>query len=144
MAFAGNALAQTSSDNVMPVPSPAAYAPSMFGIIIKLIFSMILIVGLIYLSSYFLKKMNSRSAGTGSVSDIIKVLGRSYIAPKQCLYVVKIGDRYSVLGATESNINFISELSKEEADKYEKVGVKSGENAGFAKFSDIFKGKLHP
>lgn len=141
--WTGNAWAQTPSDT-LTVPSPASYAPSMLGIIVKLVFSMILIVGLIYISTYFLKKMNSGGSGNTPVSGIIKVLGRTFIAPKQCLYVVKIGDRYSVLGATESNINFIGELSKEEADKFEKQGAKPSDATGIGRFSEIFKGKLRP
>jgi flagellar biosynthetic protein FliO len=132
-----------AQDTLRP-PSPSAYAPSMFSLIIKLVLSLGLIVGLIYLSTYFLKKLNMRGAASEIGGGSIKVIGRTFIGPKQCLYVVKIGEKYSVLGATESNINYIADLKKEEADKYAIEPQKQSDSSPFAKFSDILKGKMKP
>jgi flagellar biosynthetic protein FliO len=142
---AGDAFCQFSlGQDTLRVPSPTSYAPSMFGLIFKLVLSLGLIIGLIYLSTYFLRKLNMRGS-TGEVGGgSIKVMGRTFIGPKQCLYVVKIGDKYSVLGATESNINFITDLKKEDADKYAAEPQKVVESSPFAKFSDILKGKMKP
>jgi flagellar biosynthetic protein FliO len=138
---AGRGFAQTAFADSIQAPNPISYAPSLLGILLKLIFSMVIIVGLIYLSMFLLKKMNSRTVG-GSLNDTIRVMGRTYLAPKQCLYVVKIGEKYSVVGATESNINPITELNAEEGARLEKQFGKGESIPGMAKFADIFKGKL--
>ena len=139
-AFCQFSLAQ----DTLRAPSASSYAPSMLGLIFKLVLSLGLIVGLIYLSTYFLKKLNMRGKPNELGGGSIKVMGRTFIGPKQCLYVVKIGEKYSVLGATESNINFITDLKKEDADNYASEPQKPLESSPFAKFSDILKGKMKP
>lgn len=142
---AGDLFGQVSfGQDTLSIPSPSTYAPSMFGLIVKLVLSLGLIVGLIYLSTYFLKKVNSRGGSDIASGGSIKVISRTYIAHKQCLYVVKIGERFSVLGATESNINLIGEIRKEEVEKFDQQPIKPLESTSFAKFSDILKGKLRP
>lgn len=140
-ASVGNVFAQTAFSDTIQAPNPVTYTPSLFGILIKLVLSMVIVVGLIYFSMLLLKKMNSRTAGS-SLDDTIRVMGRAYLAPKQCLYVIKIGDKFSVVGATESNINLITELNREEAEKLEREFGKSDSSPVMAKFGDIFKGKL--
>jgi flagellar biosynthetic protein FliO len=137
------ALAQVANGDTLAIPGPSSYAPSMFGIVVKLIISMVIIIGLIYFSTYFLKKLNSRGSG-GSVGDAIKVLGRTFISPKQCLYLVKIGEKYAILGATDSNISMITEMSKDDAEKFDKQGTKGKDANQPARFSDFLKGMMRP
>lgn len=138
--FAGDILAQTGAADSASVSPQNIYSPSLFGIVIKLIISMVVIVGLIYLSMYFLKKINSRAAGGGIIGDTIKIIGRTFLSPKQSLYLVKIGDRYAILGATEQSVSMISELSEEEAAKFESRGKAPGDSSPGSKFAEIFKG----
>ena len=135
-----NAPAQTTAVDSTFAPPVADYSPSLAGIIFKLIVSMILIVGLIYLSMYLIKKVNNRAAGGGIIGDTIKVIGRTFISPKQSLYLVKIGQRYTILGATESNINMITELSDQEARDFDSRENKPVSISAGSKFAEIFKG----
>ena len=50
---------------------------------------------------------------------VFDVLARFSLEPKRHLYLTKIAERYFVLGTSESGINVITELSKEEAEKHE-------------------------
>jgi flagellar biosynthetic protein FliO len=138
--FGVGALAQTTAVDSTVVPTGNEYSPSMAGIIFKLILSMILIVGLIYLSMYLIKKVNNRAVGGGIVGDTVKVIGRTFISPKQSLYLVKIGQRYTILGATESNINLITELSDQEARDFDNRENKPVSISAGSKFAEIFKG----
>jgi len=45
------------------------------------------------------------------------VLGRYVLEPKKSLYLVNIGKRYLVIGAADSGINLIAEISKEEVEE---------------------------
>jgi flagellar protein FliO/FliZ len=138
--FASDIFAQTAVSDSASVPPPNIYSPSLFGIVVKLIISMVVIVGLIYLSMYFLKKINSRAAGGGIIGDTIKIVGRTFLSPKQSLYLVKIGDRYAIIGATEQSVSMIGELSDEEAAKFENQGKTVGDSTPRSKFAEIFKG----
>lgn len=133
--------AQTAEIDSLATLPQLDYSPSLTGIIFKLIFSMALIVGLIYLTTFLIKKVNTRAAGGGLVGDTIKIVGRTFLSPKQALYLVKIGERYTVLGATENNINMISELSDSEAEHFRNT-EKNPTVQGGSKFADIFKGLI--
>jgi flagellar protein FliO/FliZ len=138
--FAGDIFAQTGVTDSASVSPQNIYSPSLFGIVIKLIISMVVIVGLIYLSMYFLKKINSRAAGGGIIGDTIKIIGRTFLSPKQSLYLVKIGDRYAIIGATEQSVSMIGELSEKEAAKFESQGKAPGDSSPRSKFTELFKG----
>ncbi len=138
--FAADIFAQTVASDSASAPTQNVYSPSLFGIVAKLIISMVIIVGLIYLSMYFLKKINSRAAGGGIIGDTIKIIGRTFLSPKQSLYLVKIGERYTIIGATEQSVSMIGELSKAEAEKFESRGKAPGDSSTRSKFADIFKG----
>ena len=138
--FAAEVLAQTVPSDSASAQPQNIYSPSLFGIVVKLIISMVVIVGLIYLSMYFLKKINSRAAGGGIIGDTIKIIGRTFLSPKQSLYLVKIGERYTIIGATEQSVSMIGELSQKEAAKFESQGKASGDSSTRSRFADIFKG----
>ncbi len=141
IALCSACFAQTADiDSLTSLPQ-LDYSPSLIGIIFKLLLSMVLIVGLIYLSTFLIKKVNTRAAGGGTVGDTIKIIGRTFLSPKQALYLVKIGERYAVLGATENNINMIRELSGSEAEYFKNTKKNPAGPAG-SKFAAIFKGLI--
>ena len=78
--------------------------------------------------------------GGGSIGDAIKIIGRTHLSPKQALYMVRIGKRYVVLGATESAISMISELNEQETEKFEQRDQKPATDSQGMKFGDILKG----
>ena len=134
--------AQSVSGDSTSTPINDMYSPSLFGILVKLVISLVLIIGLIYLSTYFMKKLNTRAAGGGNVGDTIKIVGRTFLSPKQSLFLVKIGQRYTVLGVSDQNINAITELTKEEASGFETSNPSSVDSDQRGKFSEMFKGIL--
>lgn len=115
-------------------PPDINYNPGLAGIIFKLILSLVIIIGLIYATVFILKKLGHRSL-PGS-SGMIEVISKSYLAPKQSLYIVKLGTSYSVLGVGESSINLIKELSPDEVESFKKP---SQDVKGF---QNIFKSVL--
>jgi flagellar protein FliO/FliZ len=141
--YSGKAIAQTIYPAADSLSGSVSYGPSMVGVVMKLLLSMVLIVGLIYLSMHFLKKLNTRSAKGEVLGDFVKVLNRTFIAPKQSLLVVKMGEKYAILGVTENNINMISEVSPEEIEKLKNVN-RTGDGSSRQKFTDIFKGMIKP
>ncbi len=96
-----------------PVPPPGMLSTS-----IRMIFSLIIVLALIYLVVYILKRY-SYPGGSGQ-SDLIKVVSFSYLRAKEMLYIVKVGERLLLLGVTPNNINLITELKEEDF----KIGFK--------------------
>lgn len=138
--FCASAMAQTGVSDTTLAPSKTTFAPSLFGIVVKLVISLAVIIGLIYLSTYFMKKLNSRVAGGGNMNDAIRIMGRTFLSPKQSLYIVKIGQKYNVIGVCENSISKITELSEEEAVKMEGRTAMTDQSGMRGKFSEIFKG----
>lgn len=109
-----------AQDTVKTVPAlpEIDYNPGIVGILFKLILSMVIIVGLIYLSIFLLKKIGNR---TVSNSDgLVKVIGKSYLTPKQSLFIVKLGLSYAILGVSENSVSLIKDLSAEEVESLKK------------------------
>lgn len=46
-----------------------------------------------------------------------EMLGRYVLEPRKALYLVKVGKRYLVIGASDHAINLVTEISEEEAEK---------------------------
>jgi flagellar biosynthetic protein FliO len=115
-------------------PPDVGYNPGLGSIIFKLVLSLAVIIGLIYLTVFLLRKVSNRSMPNSN--GMIKVLGKSYLTPKQSLFIVKVGTSYSVLGVGESSVNHIKDLNPEEAELFEHAPQ---EKKGF---QDIFKSVL--
>ena len=104
----------------------------------KTIGSLLLVLGLIVLFIFFLKRLNLRGPLTGSHSNIVKVISHQTLLPKRSLYLVKVAEKFLVLGVSPSGINLITELE----DGWE--AELPGENnlSGFSQQLDRFLSKF--
>lgn len=133
MAGAAKTMAQ---DTVRTVPQPPAFdfGPDIVGIVIKLIISLVVIIGLIYGSIFLLRRISNRTLP--QANQWIKVVGRSYLTPKQSLYIVKMGQKFAILGVGDNAVNLIKELTPEEAETLDKPAEKTTE------FAAVFRSLL--
>jgi flagellar biosynthetic protein FliO len=125
--------APAPQDTTRPeIPFPER--PGLVGLTLKLLFSLVLIIFLIWLSIYLIKK-TSMAKGLGlqfGGSGLIEVLERGYIAPKKAVYIVKVGGKVLALGVTDTSITTLAEFSLEEAMTiYSAVSAGKGEAKGF-------------
>jgi len=132
--WVGVAGAQDTLKTNLPMPPSIEFGAGIFGTIVKLILALVVVVGLIYLSIFLLKKFSNRTMP--NTDQLIKVIGRSYLTPKQSLYIVKLGAKYSVLGVGENAVNLIKELSPEEIESLKPTAEKP------KSFQDVFKSML--
>ena len=120
--------------NTLPTPPSIEFSAGIFGTIVKLLLALAAVVGLIYLSIFLLKRVSNRTMP--NTDQLIKVIGRSYLTPKQSLYIVKLGLKYSVLGVCENSVNLIKDLTAEEVETLKPTVDKP------RSFQDIFKSML--
>lgn len=111
-------------------------------LIIRLFLSLVLIIGLIYLSLFLLKK-SSLGLKKNRAGNSIQVLERCYISPKKGIFIVKVGSKLLALGVTETQINLLSELdsSPESKSDLKDKAVSKKEMAGT--LLQKIKGKLN-
>ena len=94
-----------------PTPVPP---PSMLSTSIRMILSLLVIIALIYLVVYILKKYSVSTSIGGP--GIIKVISFSYLRSKEALYLVKVGNKLLLLGVTSNSISLITELEEGDFD----------------------------
>ena len=84
--------------------------------IIKVFFPLVLIVGLLYTILHFVKKsgFSIRSNNSKIYKNLnVKVISNQMIMPKKFISIVKIKDKFLVLGVSENSINMLKEFDDE-------------------------------
>lgn len=117
---------------------PASDTGSM---VLRLFLSLVLIVGLIYLSLYLLKK-SSLGFKKKSSGELIQILERCYLSPKKGIFVVKIGSKVLALGVSDTQINLLTELSSNPETAPDLKEKPNPEQKSSASFFQKLKDKL--
>jgi flagellar protein FliO/FliZ len=112
---------------------------------IKMLASLILIIGLILCVFYFLKRF--RGIGRMAVSGPrIRLIGSLTLAPKRSVAVVEVEGQWLVLGIGTESITLLSTLNPEKRD-VENMAARpqttSGFQALFQRKKGLFQGEKH-
>jgi len=83
---------------------------------VKIIGSVVLIIGLLYGAMYGVKRFGPGLKLAGIKDNAISVMHKRHIAPKKAIYILKIGQRSMVVGVTDSQINHLADLTEEDLD----------------------------
>ena len=117
---AGSASSQPSAGQplALPVEKPNP-SPGLFSTFLRLLFALVVVVGLIILTVWGLKIFwEKRGWGIGTdEGKLIKVLASAYLAPRKTIYLVEIGKRVLVVGVGNgemSSLDVITEHSEVE------------------------------
>ncbi len=99
--------------------------------IIKLIFPLLLIIGLLFGLLLLVKKIQFK--GGRIIHSNIKVVHTLMLMPKKYMSFVKINDKIVVLGVSEQNITLIKELNADELE------INETDNTSSSNFGDHLK-----
>ncbi len=89
--------------------------------VLKALFPLVLVIGLLYAVLIFIKRKGITVAGKRSKIFNIDVLSTQSIMPKKYISVVKVENKYLVLGISEHSINLLKELDIDENQIDEEV-----------------------
>lgn len=98
-----------------PTPSPVvplAETSSLLTAIAKVFGSLLVVVGLMLLLLYFIKR-TGLGTGLGRGGSAITILETRMVAPKKYITIVEIAGRCLALGITDQAINLLTELGPE-------------------------------
>jgi flagellar protein FliO/FliZ len=98
----------------------------------------ILVIAIIF---FVLKKYSSKF--NLAKDNNLKVVGKSSLSPKNHLYIIEVEGKKLLVGATDSNINLISELDKEEEKSNEEIIKKSINQSEDISFKSFLKTALN-
>lgn len=100
--------------------------------LLQLAGALVLIIVIIYLSVWLMKKYSGgKIAGVG---NLISVIERRHLAPKQALYLIKVGEKHLLIGASDSGLQKLSDI-----DDLEVKTVKPSPALGASRFSQALK-----
>lgn len=98
------------------VADGVAALPDVSSLITRMVLSLGAVLLLIWGAVHILQRMSGRSAKPGGGESHIRVLDRTYLAPKKAVYVLKIGSRSLAVGVTDNQITPLAELDAEETN----------------------------
>ncbi|MFH1570963.1 MAG: flagellar biosynthetic protein FliO [Gemmatimonadota bacterium] len=98
---------------------------SLFGLLVKVGLGLSFVVGLAWGCVYLLKKSSLGQQFAPSTSGV-RILERSFLAPKKAIYLVEIGDRALALGVTDESITVLSRWRAGELHLPERQGRAGG------------------
>ena len=82
----------------------------------RTIFSFAAVTVLLIATLYGIKWMKKKvQSGTGD-NQMLGIIATITLGPKKSVHLIKVIDRILVIGATEGNMSFLTELTKEEID----------------------------
>ena len=103
----------------MNIDAPLADAtvltqPDLFSSAIKTFSALALILAVILICFYLVKRFWPRGSGLLNSDRLIRVITTSPIAPKKMISVVEVGEDILVLGLTDSQITMLTKVTDEE------------------------------
>lgn len=113
--------------------SPPLRLPTFGELIFKTVVALGIVVGLLLLFFWYVRGFVRKGSG----GELVKVVDRVYLDGRRFLCLVKVGDRYFLLGVGDGGVNFIAEFDKVIAAEGEEIGFKSS----FRKQLERFIGK---
>lgn len=100
------------------------------GELLKVIIYLSLVIGLMYLISYFLKK----SISGKSKGKYIQVIEQIYIAPRKSLILLQVQEQIFLLSNTETDLKVISTWNEED---FPELGIPEREESFKSYFSKL-------
>ena len=126
------ALGENASQTSQPATSPATetsenrgagYLPysdpsplgsgGLLGAIVRTIFSLALVLGLLYATLWAIKRFTGGGAGPSS-EGTMRVVGRIYLSPKIVVYFLKLADELLVIGVSAGAISLLTSIKDEQ------------------------------
>lgn len=106
--------------------------PDVSSMVTRMILSLGVVLLLIWGAVHVLQRISGRSAAPGGATSHIRVLDRTYLAPKKAVYVLKIGSRSLAVGVTDNQITPLAELDAEETNLAYPAALPSDGTPSFA------------
>jgi len=106
---------------------------------LKALLSLGLVIGLIVVVLYLMKRFFYGTHAANIASGNMKLLGHLALQPKKVIYLVQVLDKVFVIGVAETNMQMLGEISNSELIR--QISESSGKATPSVpkKFSDYFR-----
>ncbi len=103
---------------------------------LKVAGSLLLLLGVLLLGFYLLRRFGPRAGLRFAAGDDLKLLAQVSLGPKRQLILVRFLNKLLLIGVTESNIQLISEADAIQSKTFESELQKAPHNKAFHSDSD--------
>lgn len=102
-----------ADEELSQVLNQNTYQPNYF----SMLFGLLFVVALIYLTGIIYKKMTKIKIGDDREEEhAIELISSASLGQNKNLYVIKTDNKYSLIGATQNNISFLRDLDEENSE----------------------------
>ncbi len=83
--------------------------------VIRMVGGLAIVLSLVFALAYFLKRLSKLSAGNGD-DKLLRVISTHRINPKQAIAIYQVGNKAFLLGISQENITFLTDIPLEELE----------------------------
>ena len=87
--------------------------PSFAGLMLRLVLSMVVILGLIYGGLLLFKLLARKAKAAPKAEKLIRIIDRAALDPKRAVYLVKVVDRLLVIGVGTNDVRTLAQIDDE-------------------------------
>ncbi len=91
-------------------PAPPSIPPVDLLDTLKLVVPLVVVIGLVVVAAWAFRRFAPRTSSMFS-SDLMKILARTYLAPRQVLYLVRVPGKVLVIGSTQQSLTPLAEIT---------------------------------
>lgn len=102
---------------------------------LKMISALIVVIVIVYLALYFLRRMMGRRYGHTAGGELLEILQTAYVGPHKAVSLVRIADRSVLIGVTDHQVSVLTELDAAETSKL----LNAAGNGERESFADVLK-----
>ena len=114
MAAAATAAATPSAPSPAAPATPVTQAPSSAASLAQVVFGLLVVLGLLVGTLWFLKRMGGGRFAPGSV---VKVIGGVSVGNRERVMVVEVAEQWIVIGVAPGRVNTLASMPRQEAPK---------------------------
>lgn len=130
--------AEVDTQDAMPPKDDGGTVAFGAGDILNLIVRLAAVAGIIYLAVWLLRRWMRRNGGPAFVGGRVRVLETMGLAANRLLYVVDVGDKVLLVGATPQQLSLLTELTDDDTIAAFRAGA--GARPAFGGFADHLRG----
>jgi flagellar biogenesis protein FliO len=111
----------------LPYSDPSPFGSGgLLGAVARMVFSLVVVLGLLYAALWGLRKISSQSAAA-TVGGSVQVAGRLYLNPKVVIYFVRLVDELLVVGTSSGSISLLTTIKDARQLEQIESALKSGQ-----------------
>ena len=111
--------------------------------ILKMLSALALVLGLMVVAMYFLKKFMNRTGGSIETDEFVKIISTRYLGPKNSIVILDILGRVIVVGISNQQISMLTEIDdRESLDRLKTMRGRRAQSPALMDQLTLYKRKL--